>query len=152
MEIHLVCKFIEYADEQEINTADQLVTCYASSVISVINHCQWNYSNYAAGGAVGSSCWHVPMVMHDYNATVCGAKAADLQEQEAERNTVPCKTIGTAKPVPLFLLYAENIWVWHQKMNMRQENSISAFISSYLHLDQWKNLEIASFVTQTPDL
>lgn len=34
--------------------------------------------------------------------------------------TVPSKSIGAASSIPLFLLYAENIWISDRKMNVRQ--------------------------------
>lgn len=35
--------------------------------------------------------------------------------------TVPCKSIGMARPIYLVLLYSEDIWVWDLKMNITQD-------------------------------
>ena len=49
-------------------------------------------------------------------------------------------------------MYIENILVWYQKMNMRQEISVSASISRYLHLDLLKNekIEDSTFCLNPP--
>lgn len=49
------------------------------------------------------------------------------------RDALPSKSIGTVKPIAVFLLWTENLRGKHQKMNMRQEN-ISAFTSRHSHL------------------
>ena len=36
---------------------------------------------------------------------------SDLCQKEQQETTVPSKTIGTARPISLFLLDTENIWV-----------------------------------------
>lgn len=43
------------------------------------------------------------------------------------------KSIGTAKPVPFFLFFHEDVWVLGQKMKMRQEFTISTLISWYYY-------------------
>ncbi len=65
-------------------------------------------------------------------------------------HTLPSKSIGTVRPIPLFLLQTENIWVWHQKMNMRWEINISVFIYRYFHLDLIHNLENSTFCLNPP--
>lgn len=49
--------------------------------------------------------------------------------------TAPFRIIGIARPVPLFLLFTEDIWVYDQKLNTRQDFRISVFIWWHLHLD-----------------
>lgn len=41
------------------------------------------------------------------------------------------------------ILYTENIWVWDQKMSIRQQLRISAFESTYLNI--FKNLKRDTF-------
>ena len=47
----------------------------------------------------------------------------------------PLKSIGTSRPIPLFLQYTEFSWGWDKKMNTRQEFRISALISWYLQIN-----------------
>lgn len=46
-------------------------------------------------------------------------KKDTVKRRAGRTHTVPSKTIGAARPIPLFLLSTYNILVWHQKMIMR---------------------------------
>lgn len=47
-------------------------------------------------------------------------------------HTVPFKNVETVTHIPLFQLYTQCIWVWHNKMSIRQKIDISASVSKCL--------------------